>query len=134
MSMHNYAEYGIGLVLTDAELSNGKTEIDTLVQAFGVDDEFDLLEKMEDSDHVWRLYNDEMEGKHFTPFADGKYFNEEPEVMLVIWAENAYEPFRAAYSGPEEIRKEFQDIIGEYMPEDFDWDAHIGEFSCTIYC
>lgn len=134
MSNRHWPVYGIGLVLTDAKLTNGKTEIDTIVHALGVDNADELRMKMENSDHVWEFYDARKECKFFTSFADNKPFDEEPERMLVIRAKNVYEPFRAAYSGPEEIRKEFQDIIGKYMPEDFDWDAHIGEFSGTIYC
>ena len=132
--MRNWAEYGIGLVLTDRKLSNGKSEIDTIVEAFGCEDVFELTELKEDDEHLWRYYDDEMDGKCFSPFADGKSFDEEPETMLVIWAKRGYKPFEAAYTGPDEIRKEFQDVIGKYMPEDFDWDAHIGEFSCSICC
>lgn len=133
MGMRNYAEYGIGLVLTDNKLSNGKSEIDTLVEAFGCEDVYELAETKENDDHVWRFYNEEDEGKHFSPFADDKPFDEEPETMLVIVANRWYKPFEAAYTGPDEIRKEFQDAVGKYLPEDFDWDAHIGEFSCTVY-
>jgi len=135
MSMRSWPEYGIGLVLTSSRKIGERDEIDYLVASMGYDDVYELIELGErDNWHVWRFYDAEMEGKSFEPFADGKSYDEEPEEMLVIWASRALQPFSAAYSGPDEIRKEFQDIIGKYMPEDFDWDAHIGYFSCTIYC
>ncbi len=107
MGMRNYAEYGIGLVLTDNKLSNGKSEIETLVEAFGCEDVYELVEIQECDEHLWSFYNEEDEGKHFSPFAEGKPFDKKPETMLVIWAKNWHKPFEPAYTGPDEIRKEF---------------------------
>ena len=133
MSMRNWPEYGIGLVLTTENRIGEMDEIDYLMEKMDAEDPYELVESQENSDHVWRYYDNGFDGKSFHPFAKNAS-SEEPEEMLVIWAAKGFDPFRAAYSGPEEIRKEFQDVIGKYMPEDFDWDAHIGEFSCCIFC
>lgn len=38
-----------------------------------------------------------------------------------------------AYSSYEDILTEFMDMLYSYMPEDFDWDAHIGAFHYAEY-
>lgn len=37
------------------------------------------------------------------------------------------------YHSYEEIREEFQLKLNAYLPEDFDWDSHIGIFSYATY-
>ena len=133
MSMQSYPEYGIGFVLTSGYGKNSEDEIQDLVESFGFDDVYELVEAQEDSDHCWRFYDSDMEGKSFHPFVENEDAEEEPQEMLVIWALKQPEPFAAVYT-PEEIKKEFQDILKDNVPEDFNWDAHIGYFSCTVYC
>ena len=127
MSMNCWAEYGMGLVLFDEA-------IDMLLEKTGCEDVYDLVEAHDDSGHMWRYYDDEMDGKTFHSFDDRVH--EEHKDMLVIWADHKMQPYKAAYSGPEELRAELQEAVGgkDMFPEDFDWDGHIGEFSTTIYC
>lgn len=37
------------------------------------------------------------------------------------------------YNSYEEFVQEFKDKMAAYLPEDFDWDAHIGRFSYALY-
>ena len=32
-----------------------------------------------------------------------------------------------------ELVQNYKDTIGEYLPEDFDWESHIGFFQCAAY-
>lgn len=41
--------------------------------------------------------------------------------------------FIDTYRSYEEIKKEFQEKLQEFLPEDFDWDGHIGVFSYACY-
>lgn len=38
-----------------------------------------------------------------------------------------------SYKSTEEIVDEFKDKLSAYLPEDFDWDSHIGFFQCAAY-
>lgn len=40
---------------------------------------------------------------------------------------------KSPYASYEELKKEFQDKIGRYLPEDFDWENHTGVFSYAAY-
>ena len=130
MSAQNWAEYGIGLVLTSEEKIGDVDEIEYLLNKLGEEPE-DIEENHSDKHHLWRYYNEEWEGKTFHSFTT--HDSCEPKYALVIYAEKELKPFEAVYTH-EEIIKEFKDILGEFLPSDFDWDAHIGTFSCTIYC
>ena len=56
-------------------------------------------------------------------------------MSMSTWADRAMQPYKAAYSGPAELREEMQKAVGIHsLPEDFDWDKHIGRFSVTICC
>ena len=131
--MQCWPEYGIGLVLTSDRKIGDKNEIEFLYEKMGYEDVYDLISSVENDEHTWRYYDADMDGKSFAPFADWKDFEEKPTDMLVIWAYGQMLPFVAVYDNQEEIRNEFIEAIGEYMPEDFDWDAHIGEFSVSVY-
>lgn len=38
------------------------------------------------------------------------------------------------YDSYEDFVDEFRRKMGQYLPEDFDWDAHIGRFNYSAYC
>lgn len=38
-----------------------------------------------------------------------------------------------SYKSTGEIVEEFKDKMAAYLPEDFDWDSHIGFFQCAAY-
>lgn len=37
------------------------------------------------------------------------------------------------YTSVNDIVNEFKDAVGSYLPDDFDWEKHIGEFMCAAY-
>ena len=41
---------------------------------------------------------------------------------------------RRPYDSYEDFVDEFRRQMGQYLPEDFDWDAHIGRFNYSAYC
>ena len=41
---------------------------------------------------------------------------------------------RKPYDSYEDFVDEFRRKMGQYLPEDFDWDAHIGRFNYSAYC
>lgn len=41
---------------------------------------------------------------------------------------------RRPYDSYEDFVDEFRCKMGQYLPEDFDWDAHIGRFNYSAYC
>lgn len=38
------------------------------------------------------------------------------------------------YDSYEDFVDEFRRKMGQYLPEDFDWDAHIGRINYSAYC
>ena len=131
----NWSEYGFGLVLNDDEAEALRKEV--VKKNFP---EFDI-----DMHSIWELpenfetiipslcvryYDEDMDGKSF----HGCKGNEEYGNMLVFWAENQPDAFKAAYGSIEETVKEFRKKIGKYLPDTFDYPAHIGYFSCCVYC
>lgn len=38
-----------------------------------------------------------------------------------------------SYKTLDELVQDYKDTIGEYLPEDFDWESHIGFFQCAAY-
>lgn len=40
---------------------------------------------------------------------------------------------RRPYNSYQEFKQEFQDKLALYLPDNFDWDAHIGTFSYACY-
>lgn len=40
---------------------------------------------------------------------------------------------RRPYNSYEEFKQEFKDKMATYLPDDFDWDAHIGRFNYACY-
>ena len=129
---HNYAEYGFGLVLT----GDGITKfVGKFNEKSGQDvDERDIVFSKEFEGSA-RYYGEEAEGKEFYPVdypSEGveKIKNED---MLVFWAKNQPDVFKAAYTR-ESVVREFEDLLGEYLPEGFDYMLHIGHFRCCLYC
>lgn len=55
----------------------------------------------------------------------------------ILWSENEFcgpEVFdKPAYRSYEEFVQEFKDNLEAYLPEDFDWDAHLGFISYAAY-
>ena len=56
----------------------------------------------------------------------------EYEDMLVIWAKYQPDAFKQAYVDLDGLIREMQQEFR--FPENFDWKAHVGYFSCAVYC
>lgn len=138
----NWAEYGFGLVLFE-----DSREFDAFMKAynswckkeFGIKEEVDAYEMCMDKDFEGktkvfvRFMDDEFDGKRFKPAIEDAGEEREHENMLTFWAEKQPNPFSTAYT-KESIVEEFKDRIGEFLPDDFDYLAHIGYFSGCVYC
>ena len=138
----NWAEYGFGLALFE-----DSQEFDAFMKAynawckkeFGIEEEIDVYEMCMDEDfekktNVFIRFMDyDFDGKRFKPAIEGVGEEQERKNMLVFWAEKQPDPFKASYT-KESIIEEFMNRIGEFLPDDFDFMAHIGYFSGTVYC
>ena len=38
-----------------------------------------------------------------------------------------------SYAFTDEITESFKRMMKIYLPNDFDWESHIGEFACAVY-
>lgn len=136
MSNHNWAEHGMGLVLSvNDPVTN--VFVKAVAKAFNERDDLDTSDIPELFEHAnvgcVRYYDDEMDGKTFHPVINGHGESFEHDNMLVFWAEMQPEPFKAVYTEAS-LADEFRRKIGKYLSDDFDYMAHIGYFSCSIYC
>ena len=52
--------------------------------------------------------------------------------MLGIPAVKFPDPYEAAYASEDEVVEEFKQRLGKWLPEDFDYSAHIGWYSYTM--
>ena len=58
------------------------------------------------------------------------------DYLLYIPAAREADLFKAAYSSPEELKDEFMHILAEasiFLPEDFDWWAHIVTINRSVF-
>lgn len=131
MSMANYPEYGFGLVLTGDEIVKFVNQVDAKEDR-GLDGDPEILEEDLGDLYNVRFYGDCREGKRFQSL-DNKV-NLEYEDMLAFWAEKQPDAIKAVYDGIDEVVEEFKSRIGEFLPEGFDYEEHIGYFHCVIYC
>ncbi len=76
------------------------------------------------------LLDEFYEGKKFDPVYENRGECFENDDMLVFWADHQPEPFRAVYT-EESIVEEFQKKLGAFLPDGFDYLAHIGYFSAS---
>lgn len=77
----------------------------------------------------------EFEGTIETLFEDkaSRQLYETPydEHIFFIPAKKEPDLFKAAYSNPEEIYQEFKDLLGEYLPDEFDYWTNIVKITGT---
>ena len=52
---------------------------------------------------------------------------------LVIRAKHQLDPFQPAYPNLDEMVKEFKKEWRKYLPRDFNYRSHIGQFSCAVW-
>ena len=109
---------------------------------------------------IVRIQNDDIyDGMRFMPYRVNGKFNvpyitageeksENPEFVnwIDLRSETSYMVFsdrdldgpmsfvRKPYDSYEDLVDEFRLKMGQYLPEDFDWDAHIGRFTYSACC
>lgn len=75
-------------------------------------------------------------GKDRNPYFRDTQFWVSP-TLYVVFADKQMDGFDAfsekPYASYEELRQEFKNKLERYLPEDFDWDAHIGNFRYACY-
>jgi len=115
--MKTYAEYGFGLVLCSPD------EIKDLLERHDLEEVYDLTEQCCNV----QFYGDDAEGLAFSlpDYSEIIY----PDRMLVFMSEKCPNPFRAVYTGMEDLIREFSWL---HMPEGFDWKAHIGWYQAVV--
>lgn len=141
MSSQDWAEYGFGLVFSEDDKTLdylvrniAKEALETKDEAEIADfDVYCIPEYFEEMESSVRYYNEEMSGHSFYPAVKGHGNHFENKNMLVFWSDNAPDVFKAVYT-KESVVEEFKKKIGKYLPENFDYLAHIGYFSCCICC
>ena len=118
--MKIWLDHGVGLALTTDKTIDGLDELNYIVKAKGHKNVFEVLDEGDDVSYF--------EGNNvFRRFDD---IDSNPEKALVVWSRKDESPFQAAYAGGfEELKNEFIEALGRYLPADFDWDAHIGHFT-----
>lgn len=96
--------------------------------------QYTLPERMESKGAVGdAAYFDESADTMFIPVGEkpGEYI--ENHNLFVFSADRQPDPFAAQYT-KESVVEEFRKKLGRYLPDGFDYMAHIGFFTCTVYC
>lgn len=111
--------YSIGLVLTG-------NEVEDIERRNNLEDFYDIFEN---DDHEFEdcICYGGLDDFFFCRFTEDKprsLFGE----FVAIPALKIPDPFKAAYSGPDEIQKEMEISFGRYLPDDFNWNTHLGYF------
>lgn len=82
---------------------------------------------------------EECSGGIFYPFkepAHGKFVDVE-DGSCIIYTDKSTRPQDLlgadGYKSTEEIVKEFKEKLAAYVPDDFDWESHIGFFQCAAF-
>ena len=96
--------------------------------------------------HFSRYNTDEYSGGIFYPIDtsaneefDGykmPYFDvaDDSEIMYTRFSTLSIDLLKAKhYTSNDDIVNEFKDAIGAYLPDDFDWEKHVGVFMCAAY-
>lgn len=127
MSIREYSIHGYGLFISDEEEIMKHLVVEA-EESYGILEDFctEFNGVVLDDDHyeardVYLLKSRKLEelanGVFFFASRHGGIFAGDDEV----------------YSSPEEMAKEFSELIGEYLPENFDYEAHLAELTGS-YC
>ncbi len=91
---------------------------------------------------VTDLTDDNIDGLMFWPFyhSNGQMnedFSMDIRSCYMIWSDKSFTSPRVferpAYNSYEEFVQEFKDKVSAYLPENFDWDVHLGCISYACY-
>ena len=72
-------------------------------------------------------------------YVDRDYFCEDlsSESVYIAFSDRCFNDTyafeRKPYASYEEFVREFKDKFEKYLPKEFDWDAHLGNFQCVFY-
>ena len=82
---------------------------------------------------IVRIPDDDIyDGMRFMPYRVNGKFN--VPYVIVGDLDGPMSFVRRPYDSYEDFVDEFRRKMGQYLPEDFDWDAHIGRFNYSAYC
>lgn len=74
--------------------------------------------------------NEEFKGQRI-PYFD---VDDDSEIMYTRFSTLSIDLLKDKhYTSTDDIINEFKDAIGAYLPDDFDWEKHVGVFSCAVY-
>lgn len=139
MSSQNWGESGFGLAVSETDYAMDEI-LRKVAKDAGIPDEdaenFDgnsAAEFLNDNVCDTRYYDYEgSEGITFSPAVPGRGDYIEDKEILFARAEKQPDAFKASYT-EESVVREFREKVGKYLPENFDYLAHIGTFSCCTY-
>lgn len=133
----DYTKNGFGLVIAEDDKDTAYF-LESTKKTFGPDAgepwPYTLPGRMESGGAVGdAAYFDESADTMFIPVdrKPGEYI--ENHNLFVFSADRQPDPFAAQYT-KESVVEEFRKKIGRYLPDGFDYMAHIGFFTCTVYC
>lgn len=142
MSANNYVISGYGLVITDTD-KHINYFLKTIEQAwkqedsdtddwnlFGMNKVKNFFEHKQDIVNIAEFSNID-EDKFFVPISDetNAIEIEEDDNGLIFYTDKQPNICEQAYGSEDEIIKEFKEKLGKFLPDDFDYKAHIGELS-----
>ena len=125
MSMHSYPEHGFGLMLNEEE-----TKAFCKRYNEAKNEECDCYDIQFAFDGC-RYYSNDCDGRYFY-YSTNKNVDNEGATGLFFFADWQPNAFRVAYYSMDDCVKEFTDKIGEYLPEDFNYEDHIGYFEAVV--
>lgn len=112
----------------------------TLDSTFNLD--LETIRKVKGSIFTIDEYDeDEYSGGMFYPISklnnkEQTYTNVENNSVL-IYSSKSTNPLNIlsnkSYKSLDELIQDYKDTVGDYLPDDFDWDSHIGFFQCAVY-
>lgn len=74
--------------------------------------------------------NEEFKGQRI-PYFD---VDDDSEIMYTRFSTLSIDLLKDKhYTSTDDIINEFKDAIGAYLPDDFDWEKHVGVFMCAVY-
>lgn len=108
-----------------AEIKNiGLTDYDFISSISGNQD----ANKQTETFYILLVDHDSCEDMHLVPYRKGEDQLYDDD-CYVVFADREMSLFKQAYSSYESLVQEFKDKMENYLPENFDWDSHIGCFS-----
>ena len=115
-----HSDGGPGLVFTSQKAINGISEIKYLMKAMGLATDMDLVSMIQAKGLDCRSYGEDF-AKSFCPSREDKESISGVTNMFVILMPSG-----------ENYLEILKNVLGNYLPDDFDWDAHLGCYAATL--